>query len=367
MLQSRKNKIVFVSGAIPPAHCGVGDYTHCLMNSLADAGYEVHVITDMKYHGCGKENYIIHAVVRKWWGLSFYKDILRELKSIGVALVHIQYPTIEYSWHMEINLLPILLKIKRYKVVYTIHEYSQRPLLSRIRRWPSVAFANLTIVVEKQFEKDLKKLFKGTKIITIQISANIPHSTISLSEKKDLKRKLLRGYEGRVAAYFGFINPNKVFDVILMAMHELKINRELWFKLLVISEITDHDPYHRMVKTMINELQLQDDVIITGYIANEQVGNYISICDFAISLFEKGLSARNGSFLALRQENIPVISTSPRSADLNLCNTLYVNNDKTQLVEKLMLLKCNLNNSISNNVVTWEEIAMKHIGGYNSL
>ena len=40
-------KVAFITGAMPPAKCGVGDYTDVLISNLVNEGVDIHVITNV--------------------------------------------------------------------------------------------------------------------------------------------------------------------------------------------------------------------------------------------------------------------------------------------------------------------------------
>ena len=365
-------KVAFITGAMPPAKCGVGDYTDVLISNLVNEGVDIHVITNVEYGEINKL-YTLHNVVKKWYCFNFFKTVISTLKKTGCELVHIQYPTISYKAFIEINLLPILLRFFGYKVVYTIHEYSQRPFLSRVRRWPSIFGSNKVIVVEELFKKDIIKIpffkFSKRKIEVINIGSNIPKSSLSLKEIQNLKNSLFNDYKGLVASYFGFINENKEFLITIETMGNLKKTNKLFFKLLIISQLDIEDSYQKEVIDLIKKFDLEDNIKITGFIPKENVGNYIACSDFAISLFSKGLSVRNGSFLALYQEGIKVITSLPiNEYPINLENVIYIKKNTVFNLENALfeILKTSLNKDFQQ-ITDWKGISKRHISIYEGL
>ncbi len=364
-------KIAMITGAIPPAKCGVGDYTDVLVSNLIHAGIEVDVITDIKYGESGK-GYKLLNVVKQWYGISFILTILKTLQQSKYDVVHIQYPTISYKGYIEINLLPIILRAKGYKVVYTLHEYSQRPLLSRIRRWPSVKASHKVIVVEDIFKRDLEKLrlvTTETKVEVIFIGSNIPKSDKAETDLTELKHQIFGIYNGLIASYFGFINPNKELIITIESMNKLQKENQLFFQLLIIGELNPNDPYQNEILNLIRLYNLEDKIKITGFLNKELVGNYIACSDFAISLFKNGVSIRNGSFLALYQEGIKVITSKPHTGyPVNLKNAIFINNNSTSELTNALLniQKSDLNKNVES-ISDWNNIAFKHINIYKSI
>lgn len=359
-------RVAMITGAMPLAKCGVGDYTDVLITSLTNAGVKVDVITDVKY-GERNKSYTLHNVVKKWYGFGFFGIILKTLKNIQCDVVHIQYPTISYKGYVEINILPLILRLKGYKVVYTLHEYSQRPFLSRVRRWPSVLGSDSVIVVEDIFKKDLIKVpfFRNSedKIEVVHIGANIQKSSYTSEKILTLRETLFGGYKGLIASYFGFVNSNKVLLVTIETMGNLKKENSLFFKLLIISQLENNDPYQNQVLKLIEQHGLADEIKITGFLPKEDVGNYIACSDFGISLFANGLAIRNGSFLALYQEGIKVIATTPHERyPMALNNVLFIDHNTVEDLKQSLLKISRLNLTKEYEPITdWKEIAQRHI------
>lgn len=362
-------KVAMITGAIPPARCGVGDYTDVLISNLIDAGIEIDVVTDVKY-GEPDKGYTLHKVIKHWYGFSFFYIVLKTLKEIKCDIVHIQYPTISYKGYIEINLLPFLLRLKGYKVVYTLHEYSQRPLLSRIRRWPSVMASHKVIVVEDIFKKDLEKICfitTSTKIDVIYIGSNIPKSNASEEDLLKLRNQLFGNYTGLIASYFGFVNSNKELITTIETMNELNSENQLYFKLLIIGELNPSDPYQNEILILINKYKLANKIKVVKFLPKEEVGKYIACSDFAIALFKNGVSIRNGSFLALYQEGIKIITSKPMCHyPIVLNNTVYLNNNSVaELKNALINLKTSNLKKKFEPTTDWNNIADKHIKIYN--
>ena len=108
--------------------------------------------------------------------------------------------------------------------------------------------------------------------------------------------------------------------------------------------------------------------MITGYKAKEEVGKYISCGDFAISLFDKGVSVRNGSFLALYQEGLTVVTTRPNNDFPDWPNIVYINEKSpNSLTNVLFKMRNHKKTSSLANCVNWVDIAEQHINLYKKL
>ena len=373
-------KVLVVCGSFPPIKCGVGDYANVLYNKMADK-IDVTVLTSKNADVPTDSKVKIINLIEKWKGYSLYKAILKEIKSGKYDLVHFQFPTSEYvnSSIMLFIVLPIILKLRRIKVVYTIHEYSNNRWISKVLRKPAIYCSNRIIVVEDAFKSDIlkrNKLINKDKINIIHIGANVPKSTKTKDEILCLRNKFLTdrrvGIE-KIVGYFGFINVSKRLDIILQAFAELKNENKLKSLLLIIGEFNSEKCPQELfdeLQNIIKNNELEDYIYITGYVEDLEVGDYLKASDATVFLFKNGVSVRNGSMLAAQQEGRTIITTRPTN------NLEYFDNGQFRLVEndvetvKAEILRAQDNpteNFVQNDNDPWDAIVHKHIEIYEEL
>lgn len=370
-------KICMITGTMSPAKCGVGDYTEILCNELSNKNdVNLSVITTIGL-GEGISKYKVYPIVERW-NIHALGTILKKLEEISPDVVHIQYPTTEYKKNIFINFLPFILKLKKYKVVTTIHEYSDNSKLGKIRIWPNILFSDSVIVVDPRFKKEIndKTIFKNKIVNYVNIGSNIPKSYINDNERIELKLQIFNSERLFVIGYFGFINNKKGLETILYSLSNLIHNEGKDVKLLIIGNLNPKDDYHKSLIDLIDKLNLRKYVHITGYLSKEEVGKYINITDVMAFPFVNGVSPRNGSFLAAIQENRPVITTLPKTNDfeLHVDKIQFLNNydDSAALASKILTL---VNNGLSNNKeenktdnnIDWKTISERHIEFYYEL
>ena len=190
--ENTMDKIAVVTGSFPPDKCGVGDYTYLLCNELSKNGFEVNVITSTDTSQKGKYN--LYNNINEW-KFKYIFNIFKDLSKINTKLVHIQYPTRAYGKKIMINFLPLFLKIKGYKVILTVHEYSDNSFLGKVRTVFTAIFSDSIIVVDQRYKIDMKKnfLLKKKDIEYVNIASNIPKATITEVEKDEKKQLILKG------------------------------------------------------------------------------------------------------------------------------------------------------------------------------
>lgn len=359
-------KICFIVGAFFPMKCGVGDYTLNLAKNLSKYGNDISIITSKSASNYEIEGIKVYNIVEKW-GFSSLKAINDAIDSINPDIVHVQYPSDEYGKSIFINVLPLLIKRKfKINVIETVHEYLSYTSKGKLRNLINYKSANKIIVVEKRYINIMKsfipKVSRKLDIEYIPISSNIPRSKIDINDCIDIKNKL-GIFNSKIIVYFGFINELKGFEVLLRSIYELKksINN---IKLLVLSDLDNTNEYHRSIKKLIDNLELNENIIITGFIQSAQeVSNYIKISDLSILPFKDGVSERNGSFLAIYLQGIPIITTTNDCIE-NSSGVFYVRPNDIELIVDYSKDILESYNEYTREVINWNDIVKKHIRIY---
>lgn len=370
-------KICMIVGVFPPGKCGIGDYTERLCNSLSAIGVDVNVITSQKYSDYNKNSNINLYPIIESWNYKSIKVIYKSLNEIKPDIVHIQYPSDEYGKSFFINYLPALIKRRfNIKIVETVHEYIYYTYKGKLRNLINYLYSDLIICVEERYEDLIKSfiplLSNKLNIITIPISSNIPQCNLSKNEL-DCIRKQLLSYDGELLlSYFGFINKEKGFDNLLKALYKLKKSGRK-VKLLVVGELRfDTNNYHKYIKSFISELELQDDIIWTGFIENPmQVANYLASSQICVLPFINGVSKRNGSFLAAVNQNIAVITTGTDFFGFDKKTNVFYMKDSNpdsifRAINEYQTGEWS-DNKVNNFILSWDDIAIKTFNAYKKI
>lgn len=361
-------RICAIVGSLPPEKCGVGDYSRILFNMLSNE-LDINIITSIGF-GNVNDKFKIHPIMNDWT-LKEASVILKKIQEINPDIIHIQYPTTAYKRNILINFLPILLRIKRYKIIVTLHEYSYRSLFGKLRIWPNIIASNKIIVVDPIYKDDILKnfMFRKKKIEFINIGSNIPKSNISKEKRNNIRKNIIGDDNFYLMSYFGFINETKGIPSIIEAMNVLKNNNNLFTKLLLIGELDKNNVYHEYLLNLIENYNLNDYIQITGYLEESKVADYLSISDFCILPYTDGLSIKNGSFLAAYQEGLPVITTKPDNNTLKFGNVYFIPKSNNELIISRFIelfQKQKITNVNTKDMIpTWDKIVKDHINIYN--
>lgn len=363
-------KVVMITGSFPYDKCGVGDYTKLLCKELYINDIDLSIITSCKDIKL-EENISVYNDIENW-SIKNIKYVLNQIKSSKPDIVHIQYPTKAYGKKILINILPILLKLNRIKVITTIHEYSDNSFLGKMRANMNILFSDIIVVVDPRYKIDINKnlLFKKKHIKYINIASNIPKSLLDDNEKEVKKTLIVGNSNKKIMSYFGFIHEKKGIEYILKAMKKLKEKDNLNAKFLIIGELNKYNKYHEELLKLIEDYDLHEDIVITGYLDDNEVADFLSISDFVLLPFKDGFSPKNGSAIAALQEGKNVITTKSKYLEEDFDGLTFI--DKYDNIEQLVKcieynLKRTKNVGSNKNTFNWNYVAKAHIKLYEEL
>lgn len=357
-------KILIITGSFPPIKCGVGDYTNLLATHLAEnTSIEVTVLTSSNCKN-DQTNVRVFPIINTW-DISSLSEIKQVVENIKPDLIHIQYPTTGYERYMTPSFIPLFLRLSGdYPIVQTWHE----PLSKKgwVRYLPNVLVKSTLIFVENGFMKKLPRfyhwLLRKSEKFHVSISSNIPKANLSESEVKETREKLVgkENVSKNTIAYFGFITPKKGIEQLIGASDPTKDN------LILLCEFNEDNPYHIELKRYIEKSKWKENIIVTGYLSDEKVANYLAVSDMAVFPFSEGATERNGSILAARTQGTFVITTSNDVEELTHEGgvSLVPPNDQEKLSNAISFHRSNSNKSEKSQVLSWSEVANKHIEIY---
>jgi glycosyltransferase involved in cell wall biosynthesis len=305
---------MMISGSYPKMKCGVGDYTYLLIRYLCNHGMKVKVITSKNKNVKNSESCL---PIIDSWGLKCIKKIINRLVEDNGNIIHIQYPTKGYGYNIGINLLPLYIKLfnhNNYKIILTLHEFSQTNFLRKLAIIPLILFSDKIIFTNYEEKDIVSKVFfflNKRKFTVINIGPNI---IPKLPNQKTAKKT-------HTITYFGFIRPDKGIDVLLKAIKLTKIYKEKDFILNIIAELENKDKYHKRIIDLIDRLD-NTKINVTGFLSEEKVSEKLYETDLSVLPFTDGLTYRRGSFIASVAHDVPVISTYSNLTSLDLYDSL---------------------------------------------
>lgn len=197
-----------------------------------------------------------------------------------------------------------------------------------------------------------------------------------MNEEKIKKfRDLFQGK--KIILYFGVISPRKGQEIAIRAFSE--IAKEIPDFILVIAGTASKEfrSHENSLKELTKKLNLEERIIFTGYVEDDEIDPLFKISDFALYIY--GLMSSSTYALTFGiQHTKPVIVSNIETFHeiLNNEEALFVDIEKQNELEKAMLNLAKDENlkkrqqELMKNVAkrfTWEKNAKKHFRIYKEL
>jgi len=256
--------VLIVSGSVPPAPCGVGDYSARLCLLLRERGLDANLI----------------ALRRA----NFFQTLRLSRK----AIVHIQYPSIGYG----LSLLPQLLCLLARRPIVTIHEFSQVHFLRKLSELPFLLFAR-RVIVTTAYERNAIEHLVHRSVDVIPVASTV------FPEEMDID---IQAREGVV--FFGLLRPNKGAEEFLALARELKAQNPS-FPIRAYSSIpARNESYASSILRQGRDLGI--DWQVNRSLAEVSTGLLSS--KYAYLHFPDGVSDRRSSFVAALTHGLVVLT-----------------------------------------------------------
>lgn len=363
-----------MTGAYPPAVCGVGDYIANLSGVLANQGLEVSVVTS-SYLGIPRtegENPKVFPVIDSWH-MHGARKAIKAIKQVEPDIIVFQIPHLEYRRRIFCNLLiPVIRAVRpSAKVVVTFHEMLRRreitwrklPYITRVVI--SIYCADALILVSSSYVDGIRAVERkalpwrrGLPLTVIPVASSIPRSTLEPEDLRALRKHAGFSDSLPLLAYFGFINADKGFDDVLRVLSTLR-KRRMPAHLLMIGRFDSADPYHRTMQQRIALEGLQSHVTVTGFLGAEKVADYLAMSDACVLPFRSGLHSKSTTFLAARAQGIFTVTTSTDGTGYSQDENVYYSQPAD--IESMVQAICTYGRRRSDPAAVrqpdWEEVA----------
>ena len=316
-------KLLILCGEYPPKSGGVSDYTFFLANEL----FKNHnvCVTVITGEGGQQNNSGITVVpfVRSWNIPTTILLISRFIRTNRFDLVNLQYVPQLYGRTgicPGIILLLIIIKLWfRLPIVATCHELYGHfntnllnnclQIIYRIQLYLLLIFSTSIIVPTEGYKRKIKGVLNilRTPLYQIPVGSNIP-VYVSNEENRLIMRKQLISKDHFLMGIFGRWHSWANYELAFRTLRGL-LDRGRHVSLLCIGELGGTKGVKEPLMEVVKELGLENDVIFTGYLSNEDVSRYLNILDLYLFTREEGPTSRNTTLIAAMAHGVPIIST----------------------------------------------------------
>ncbi|MDX1665425.1 MAG: glycosyltransferase family 4 protein [Candidatus Promineifilaceae bacterium] len=363
-------RIGLISGEYPPMEGGVGDFTRELAQALAEAGHELHIITNREARPDQPDaprprpwrlrepvdlGYaLLHPRARRWrWG--DVNTIAEIAERYALEILNIQYQAAAYNMRSAaINLAPWRLRGLA-PVVVTFHDlrvpylFPKAGPLRRLavrftaRRASGVITTNpadAERLVAELSDGDaprplagappdapsVLRLPAGPLLAEIPIGSNIAPRPADPARALLVRRRLRIAPAAPLLAYFGFLNESKGADTLVRALallleEDAHAARRAGEAHLVFvgasvggSDSANNSAFLHELRALVEASGLQERVHWTGFLPEREVSDHLHAADLVVLPYRDGASLRRGTLMAALAHGRPTVSTRPPDA-----------------------------------------------------
>ncbi|WP_421077859.1 glycosyltransferase family 1 protein [Methanothermococcus sp. Ax23] len=274
-------KIGIISEKLNPPRTGVGNYLYNTLKATAKLQNKNYCLINYQHNNLIPSANLI--VVKKpfnnrylWYQIL---PINNSLENLDIIHNPFQIPTIlnfKQKYIMSVlDLIQILFPKEIEKSVYLF----QKIILSK-----SIKSADKIISISHHTKQDIIKYFKipEDKIKVIHLAANENYKPLRENEINDIKQKYNLNYP--FILYVGTLEPRKNIPTLLKALYKLK---KMGTKHKLVITGKKGWKYKSIFET-IEKLNLQKDVIFTGYVPDEDLPALYNAADLFVypSIYE---------------------------------------------------------------------------------
>jgi len=294
-------RIVFVSN-YPPIECGIATYTSFLVEALALAPGELHIVS--QYGAEGRHVYPSYdpnddGIARK---------IFNAVIKVTPDLVHIQH---EFGLYGELEGIAILELIYRLKstdtpVIATFHTVNSEPVFRRELILRTMCRELDGIIVHEEEQVNILRSFFDTDPAKISL---IPHGARVMHPVPDAREKL--GLENRkVILLAGYFWPTKCFEKIVdLFPHILEKVPDAWLLLSSKLRVPEFSTYRKMLLEKINNSPARDRIeVFRGQFPQKTFDTILSASDVMVLPYIAG--AQSGMMAHAMTFGKPVVTSN---------------------------------------------------------
>ncbi len=368
-------QIALIAGTYQPQRCGVANYTARLRDVLSEAGIKSTVLTT--HAAVLATDPSVQGVVKDWQFTDLV-NLVQAVHASGADILHIQHAAGTYGFERAIFLLPLLLKITRWrgKIVTTVHEYGWwewQPrwvppqmvewlkLFGQRRHWWDredgflLTLSDAVITTNAEAEGAIRSRLPALsdRLYSIPIAANVEVATTNRETARQMLHELGWPTDAVVIVFFGFLHPVKGLETLLPAFKQV-IAAQPRSRLLLVGGVEslalrgeDAKRYWNKLHALVAQLNLTSTVHLTGYVSDETASQYLAAADIGVLPFNHGLTLKSGSLLALLAHGLPVVGTQhpvlptghpvqlvpPRDVDALAAKLQELTNDSSKCTE----------------------------------
>ena len=381
-------RVVFLVRRVPPLIDGVGDYTWHLVRALREAGVDARILTSRQSSVLSSISPWVHPVMNLWNGKEAVKRIQAlDFQPDWCSFQYVPQMYGPYGLCGETCKLPFLLKRDLgCKTSVTFHEMTLANAASfknkfldfflRSQAKTLLRGSDVLITTCTSYSGILQALdSKERQAAVIPVGNNIPLAAFS----EDKRQELIKKYglaEAKCLGLFGRMAPYRK-DALAVRLLARARQEGLNTKLLLIGARESSHPLFQEMMQLARALKVEDNVIVTGELAEQEVSYHLQLVDVFLFAQNDGISTKSSAVMTALAHDLPLVAFISSRGDFeheNIpCGAFADPGKEEHFVEAgLRLLKQSLKEDLKKNgnsryfqqSFSWERIAEDYLRAF---
>ena len=288
--------------------CGIGDYTRCLVDSLAPHSVEITLLTG---ESCGAKSTSGFRVIRGFsaWSPRTLQRLIRTIRKNAIEVLNVQFAPHIYQSLGWLSLVPWTVGIP---TIVSFHGLTGDGPAGRLTGPILLAAARASIITNEEIASTVSRRLArwASQSRLIPIGTAIPPGRPLSTKRRAQQRSSLGISPDEVAiSHFGLIYPGKGTETLFGALATL----EFPWKVLMIGETPEgrDTEYSKSLRTKAESEGIADRISWLGHLDEMSASNALRATDIYAMPYDEGFSIRRSSYLAGLAHDLPVISTTP--------------------------------------------------------
>jgi glycosyltransferase involved in cell wall biosynthesis len=301
-------KVCLVTRRMPPAQCGVADYTLGLASALGGA-HDVVVVTGTQPEIVATSGVRILPVIPTW-GPRGMVTLVRTLRNLKPDCVVIEYVPFLYAQRGVNFWLPLAIcwmRLAGVRVLLTVHEpfveidsfkHALVGIPQRAMLWLLIRGSQKVAVTASRWADLITPYAGSTPVFHLPVASNLPCVGMTPDERRRIRAELGVADTDIVVATLRPTGAGKPLDLMMDLWRKLRKKHER--ACLLVLGLTDSERH---------QVEGVGGVLDVGYVRPELASQLLSSSDVFIAPFVDGVSTRRTSVMAALAHGLPVVST----------------------------------------------------------
>jgi glycosyltransferase involved in cell wall biosynthesis len=356
----RQLRILFLTGALPPIVCGVGDYTSRLIDAIYRTGQAtIGVATSIEGFS---PNPIpgVQVLALHGWKYRHLGSFARVLCSWRPHIVHTQFPTQGITGPLYWLAIIYASWVMRIRCVITLHETPQPSAVASLALWAASEVIRVRSNLKLSYRPGSQKLLAHRSSVVIPIGSNIPKVAVS-QERADRVRNLLGVGQRRLLVSFGILYPEHGFEELLNIA-----DPEKDFIVIAGGRCPSCPEYYDTIALRLSDEAWLRRSAFLGHLPAQDIAELLAVADAVILPYLSGSHEGKGAILAARMQGTFIITThASRRGYIPDEHTYYTQaNDTTGMKAALNSYSGIKAEAEAIHCPTWDSIAQSHLRLY---